>query len=69
MPPTPQLGHLAQELVSPMVKEEVQEDSSAPKDEAGVEVGCRGEVRTHTHTDKPMFLSCAFEDVCAKKTR
>ena len=69
MPPTPQLGHLAQELVSPMVKEEVQEDFSALKDEAGVEVGCRGEVRTHIHTHKPMFFSCASEDVCARKTR
>ena len=67
MPPTPQLGHLAQELVSPMVKEEVQEDFSALKDEAGVEVGCRGEVRTHIHTYKPMFLSCAFPRCVCKE--
>ena len=67
MPPTPQLGHLAQELVSPMVKEEVQEDFSALKDEAGVEVGCRGEVRTHIHTYKPIFLSCAFPRCVCKE--
>ena len=34
---------------------------------AGVEVGCRGEVRTHIHTYKPIFLSCAFPRCVCKE--
>ena len=52
MPPTPQLGHLVQELVVPMVKEEVQEEFSAVTDEVGGEVGCRGNARTHMYTSQ-----------------
>ena len=53
MPPTPQLGHLAQELVSPMVKEELQEDFSALKDgpEWKWDAGEKCE-HTYTHTNQ-----------------
>ena len=55
MPPTPQLGHLVQELVVPMVKEEVLEEFSAVTDEVGGEAGCRGEC-ANTHVHKPKLF-------------
>ena len=63
MPPTPQLGHLVQELVVPMVKEEVLEEFSAVTDEVGGEAGCRGEARTHMYTQPKLFENSGYVQV------